>query len=236
MTDQCLLCQQKIAYHLDLAWFLSWRDLKPRYICKRCLEKFMLLDQEKVCVGCGRPSQTDGLCSDYQYWQNKLTDNELLNNRALYQYQNSAMRAYLERYKFWGDYRLRYVFQTKWCNFIQSYYPLKAGWIYVPIPVDEESFQQRGFNQVVGLAEALPLCDILVMKQRQRRPKQAQKNRQQRLQTPQPFGYKKITKDLTGAKVVLLDDVYTTGRTLYHARAILKKHGAALVRSVTLCR
>ncbi|MDO4456609.1 MAG: hypothetical protein Q4B66_08000 [Ligilactobacillus agilis] len=36
--------------------------------------------------------------------------------------------------------------------------------------------------------------------------------------------------------MVLLDDVYTTGRTLYHARVVLKTHGAALVRSVTLSR
>ncbi|HBC90402.1 MAG TPA: ComF family protein, partial [Lactococcus sp.] len=37
-------------------------------------------------------------------------------------------------------------------------------------------------------------------------------------------------------KVLLIDDVYTTGRTLQHAITVLKEAGAQDVRSFSLCR
>ena len=48
--------------------------------------------------------------------------------------------------------------------------------------------------------------------------KQSEKNRQERLLTTQPFllleGHKKYLQQ----EIILFDDVYTTGRTLYHAK------------------
>ena len=234
MNKQCLLCQQNLTYHFDLKWFLTLQPLVDKYLCERCAANFIRLDNKLTCPGCGRLSEMGKLCSDCLRWQQVAS--ELLTNKALYSYQTEAMKDYLERYKFLGDYRLRYVFQRQWCDFIVKNYPPKQGWLYVPIPVDQESKSQRGFNQVIGLAELLPLTEVLEMKQTHGRVKQSKKNRRQRMQTKQPFNYSGSEGEILQKKVVLLDDVYTTGRTLYHARAVLKKHGAALVRSVTLSR
>lgn len=52
----------------------------------------------------------------------------------------------------------------------------------------------------------------------------------------QPFllleGYEKYLQQ----EIILFDDVYTTGRTLYHAKILLYKHGFRMVRSTTIAR
>ncbi|MEI2414047.1 phosphoribosyltransferase family protein [Ligilactobacillus salivarius] len=53
------------------------------------------------------------------------------------------------------------------------------------------------------------------------------------MKTQQPFEY--IGDKLQG-NYVIIDDVYTTGRTLYYAQELLLKNGASRVCSVTLAR
>ena len=66
---------------------------------------------------------------------------------------------------------------------------------------------------------------------------QSAKNRAQRLLTPQPFTLAPQAKDLChGQRVLLLDDVYTTGRTLRHAATQINLTGAKAVTSLTLAR
>nr|MCH9869498.1 hypothetical protein [Serratia marcescens] len=66
---------------------------------------------------------------------------------------------------------------------------------------------------------------------------QSSKTRVDRLQTTQPFEFKEgMEPRIRGRRILLVDDVYTTGRTLYHASAQLKSAGAAAVFSMTLAR
>ncbi|WP_347548788.1 phosphoribosyltransferase family protein [Pseudalkalibacillus hwajinpoensis] len=41
---------------------------------------------------------------------------------------------------------------------------------------------------------------------------------------------------ISNQKILLIDDLYTTGTTLYYAALALKNAGAAEVYSLTLCR
>ena len=71
------------------------------------------------------------------------------------------------------------------------------------------------------------------MKEIRRDKKQSEKSRSERLKTQQPFEY--IGDKLQG-NYAIIDDVYTTGRTLYYAQELLLKNGASRVCSVTLAR
>ncbi|WP_349532800.1 ComF family protein [Leuconostoc citreum] len=64
---------------------------------------------------------------------------------------------------------------------------------------------------------------------------QSRFNRQKRLTRAQPFV---IANDisLSGQSVLLIDDVYTTGRTLYHAAELIYTLGAKNVKSLSLAR
>lgn len=231
MNHKCLLCQRNLNYSISLAWIFSTEPLKEKFICTDCQSRFQRI-HGLTCVGCGRLNDSQ-YCSDCLRWQRM--GKRLLHNKALYCYRNSAMKDYFEHYKFAGDYYLRKVFQTEFQQFIQQEYPQRK-WKYCIIPVDQQTMvNERGFNQVKGLTENLKDEQWLAMDDMRHRGKQSHKNRKERMRTQQPFILNSFAM-VKNQSVVLIDDIYTTGRTLYHAQDLLLKAGAAKVRSVTLAR
>ncbi|WP_251944019.1 ComF family protein [Ligilactobacillus murinus] len=154
-------------------------------------------------------------------------------NKAFYVYAEPNMRAYFEAYKFQGDYRLRQIFVKTLQDHCKKY--LHRGWLVVVIPVDEQTLATRGFDQVVGFLPDIPKKMYLYHLKKFDRCPQSHKSRQERLATPQPFGYCGPA-DLERKNILLVDDIYTTGSTLYHARELLLAHNCGCVRSVTLAR
>lgn len=152
-----------------------------------------------------------------------------MRNDALYEY-NDAMHDFFQKYKFNGNFRLRKIFQKEMIEKLKN-----TSEVIVPIPISKSTLKDRGFNQVIGLIEGIDYFECLeVLKQKQ---EQSKKNRQERLKTKQSFSLvKENLKNITGKKVILLDDIYTTGVTLRHAAKILLDAGVKEIRSVTLAR
>lgn len=153
----------------------------------------------------------------------------ILTNHSLYKY-NSAMKDFMHRYKFQGDYRLRYVFQRQFTDLIR-----KCGSdVIIPIPVNSRTMQTRGFNQVSGLIEnSISIKHLLLAKSTVKSVPQSLKNRQERLKTQQPFLIHH-PDFIMNKSVTLVDDIYTTGRTLYHAANLCREAGCRVINSVTL--
>lgn len=115
-------------------------------------------------------------------------------------------------------------------------------WPVVPVPLHWAKQRKRQFNQTAELAAALakrsprPVWPCLrrVVKTRV----QARLTRQQRLaNVRRAFAVKPgWIKRLRGSKVLLLDDVFTTGATVHACARALKKAGAAEVIVLTLAR
>lgn len=222
------MCAAVILEQPSIALICSLRPVYPAMICSRCMAQFERIGPQ-CCSGCGRQMITQGVCPDCQRWQ-QLYPGEQFTNRALLTY-NEPMQQYFQRYKGQGDYRLRHVFQ----RLIRENFPVQRQTAYIPVPTDPTHLQSRGFNPVVGLYEdCFPLTPLL-----QKLPTekgQAQKNRAERLATPQFF--KCAQNMLLGSKVqqlILLDDIYTTGRTLWHAQQCLRKRYQTLpIHAITL--
>ncbi|MCP9328214.1 ComF family protein [Liquorilactobacillus satsumensis] len=227
----CLLCQRRKYEPFSFAWLFSLQSESDALLCQLCQSTFTPL-KEKICTGCGREGTYVNYCTDCQRWL-QTGISELLYNRALYRY-NDAMKKYFEQFKFAGDYYLRILFKRELARFLRQRY--RQGWLFVPIPVTAETATKRCFNQVEGLFENVTLHKVLYSKIKSKK-QQSLLKRRARLQTPQPFAITSQDQSrLSGAKVVLVDDIYTTGRTLYHARAVLKAAGVAQIRAVTLAR
>lgn len=129
-----------------------------------------------------------------------------------------------------GDYRLREVFSVEFSRVIKQF----DVDLIVPIPVTTETMTTRGFNQVIGLLREVKYYELL---QTKNTAKQAQstKTRKERLATAQPFVINEKV-DIKGKDVLLVDDIYTTGRTLYHAAVLFKQAGCKRIVSVSLAR
>lgn len=223
---QCLLCNRHFNKRLTIKELLWPQPIEWPLICEHCRSGFTAI-QGSTCPICCAPQATTMVCRECRYWQKRYPWK--IRHTALYRY-NEAMKDYMHRYKFNGDYRLRMIFTAAMTAAVAT----QSADVVVPIPVTEETMQKRGFNQVVGLLTGIDLCHCLGTRG-QHKPAQSSKNRHERLQTPQPFKLVEPTH-LGGQRVLLVDDVYTTGRTIYHAAQLAYNADAVSVTSLSLAR
>lgn len=111
----------------------------------------------------------------------------------------------------------------------------------VPVPLHPAKEREREFNQAERLARHLaPALNIPVRMDLVRRVKptetQTKLNRAERTANMQGAFSLRGSKKLTGEKVILLDDVFTTGATTSACARILRKAGAGDVCVWTVAR
>ncbi|MFT9410732.1 ComF family protein [Liquorilactobacillus hordei] len=227
------MCQGKISEYFDLSWVLSFQRTKKKYLCNDCQSNFTKLSDAPTCLGCGRKMNVEEICNDCIKW--KKAYGQLLENVALYEY-NGVMKEYFERFKFMGDFYFANVFNDELKAFVKKEYSKGKDWLYVPIPLSAQSYQTRMFNQVEGLFSGLEFAKLLAVKNKEKK-QQSKLNRQERMKRSQPFILNKGSEEIIeGRKILLLDDIYTTGRTLYYAAEIIRSAGAKEIKSMTLAR
>lgn len=224
---QCLLCNRQLRLKLTIRdLLLPTRIVKP-LICDDCQQNFTPLTGQTACPGCSRPQEKSVLCTECNEWRSVYPWQ--LTHHALYRYDD-AMKEFMQRYKFAGDYRLRQIFSSE---FVSAISKCQVDMV-VPIPVTEQTMRTRGFNQVEGLLGNLPVNHLLKCRDKEK-VAQSKKNRWERLASKQPFIL--INEAAVRRKrILLVDDIYTTGRTLYHAANLLYQAGAATVISISLAR
>lgn len=109
----------------------------------------------------------------------------------------------------------------------------------VPVPLHHKRLKQRGFNHASILAKRLseikcvPLNLNLLMKMRET-PAQVSLKREDRLKNLRNAFV--VTEKLSGEKVILIDDVLTTGATASECSKVLLNAGALEVKVVVLAR
>lgn len=139
------------------------------------------------------------------------------------------MKNYFSQYKFQGDYVLRFVFAKATKKAVKMF----REHTIVPIPVSNEKFQVRGFNQVQGILDAANLSYRNILEKKDTLA-QSSKTREERLRTQQAFKVKKGV-DLPD-KILLVDDIYTTGKTLQLAKQILLEAGVKEILTFSIAR
>ena len=114
-----------------------------------------------------------------------------------------------------------------------------ADWV-LPVPLSRQRLAERGYNQSLLLARALHHAktrhDLLL--RIVDTPAQHTLKRQQRLSAlDQAFALEPLlAHHLAGARVVLVDDVMTTGASLHAAARVVRRGGASHISAVVLAR
>lgn len=215
----CLWCHCSVTEALTIRALFSLRSLDRPAICPACLAKFPKVAERTHCPGCKKAQPKATLCADCQMWQ-RLFPEECITHQALF-YYGAQMQQYFQRFKGQGDYRLRALFAQQLRSVLQ---PQKKT-LFVFIPTKPAHFLQRGFDPVAALFDHFVQPTPLLTKLDTTMP-QAKKNRSERLATPQFFEFSGAYHQLRHVeRIWLLDDIYTTGRTLFHARACLREAG-----------
>ncbi|MEY8370344.1 ComF family protein [Aerococcaceae bacterium 50-4] len=234
----CLICQNAIDNQLTLADILAFRPIQPKLFCQACLIGLQAIDMKDSCQQCGRPLSgkipvevdMKGFCSDCQSWH--TYHNWYFTNLAFYQY-NTVFKDWLVVLKGQGDIRGRFLF----ANQLKDHYRRNADAIWVPMPTSNEKLANRGFNQTNLLLEAAGIPYLDILKSEGGKGKQAYKNRQDRLRDSGKITLAVAHENLDKSRsIILFDDVYTTGTTMFSAYKSLDEAGFKNIRGLTLAR
>ncbi|SDZ33300.1 competence protein ComFC [Evansella caseinilytica] len=250
---RCLLCDQTFGEAVKWTWIFGLEEEKA--ICDQCssaLQRIRVIG----CEECGRPGMmvpnpseeadrlqqelalTGGrraeLCDDCEKWRTiPPWDRLSFRHRALYIY-NPFLQEVLARFKFRGDAAIARVFTGdlralagRVCRYD----------IVTAIPLKEKRQWERGFNQTELLAECFSSVPLL-QRISSSEAKQSKRGRRERLDAVKgAFRLAdKYRRNVQGKRILIVDDVYTTGATLRSAAEAIYEAGATEVAAITVAR
>lgn len=215
----CVICDREIEEDFLMSLLLMYQSK----ICSKCISKIIPIAKNAVCPQCNKAQKFNSICSDCISWNQKHL---VLKNESIFKY-NFEFSKFMHRFKYVGDYQLKNEFSKtarKKLNRMRNKFDL-----IIPIPLTKESEDKRLFNQVKAifgndLNEILKIHKSIQM---------SGLKHEERIK--QEIGFEVISS-VKDRKILLLDDVYTTGTTLHLAAVKLYKNGAQEISSLTLAR
>ncbi len=153
-----------------------------------------------------------------------------INSIAIYDYDDTIKKL-IYTFKGCYDYELKDVFLNRYLTYLRIKY---AGYVLVPIPSSEIDDQKRGFNHVKEMFSALKLPYIDVLR-KNNNEKQSAKSSKDRLNIDNILVEQNINI-LYGKKVLIIDDIYTTGATMFKAIQLVKKANPKVIKVLVVAK
>lgn len=198
--------------------------------CDRC-KKAVVYNNGKTCKRCGV-----GIDGEEDYCGNCMFDKVHFDRSyAVFSYEGAVQNAVLKM-KFGNAGRYAKIF-AKYLVFLAKQNNLEFDAVTFP-PMSANSKRQRGYNQSQLMARyfcELTDCDELLLdalekvKETERQEKLNKSDRKTNL-----VGAYKVKADVKGKRVLVIDDVKTTGATLNECAKVLKAAGAVSVVGLML--
>ena len=194
-------------------------------ICPGCLPKLKYVRQPS-CMRCGKPLEDEAKeycsdCSGGKHW--------FVQGKAVWVHQGAVSQML---------YRYKYENRRDYTDFLASQASAKYGkWIkmrgidcIMPIPLHKKKQNQRGYNQAELLARQIsqnvhiPIDAHCLIRTRNTVPQKELSDKERKKNLKNAF---KIRRNVVQyKKVLLVDDIYTTGSTIDAAAQALQKAGA----------
>jgi len=202
------------------------------FLCDSCLQSLPRIEPP-ICPRCGRPQATGRLCPSCYDWQADIDG-----IRSPFRF-DGVIRTAIHQLKYRN---LRAI--TPALAILMNEY-LEANHldvdVIVPIPLHHKRIRERGYNQSallakeLGILVQLPVDEESLVRDKYVLP-QARTNsvEERRLNVAGVFSCH--GNNLQGKKVLLVDDVATSGATMNACAAVLKSAGAMNVWGLALAR
>ncbi len=216
-----------------------------RYICPSCFKKIVFLENQ-FCPICDKPAidgQTHPVC-DHKHHLDGLI--------SILEYHQPLAKKLIEKIKYQfvsdlinevGYLMFKFLAKQKYLTF-ESF--LKEKPIIVPVPLHRKRQAWRGFNQsiLIGkfLAKNLNLACIedLLLRVKNTTPQVELKGKARRKNIENAFQINKLFLPVISKrklkKILLVDDVWTTGSTLKECTKVLKRNGIKKIWALSLAR
>ena len=207
-------------------------------LCFPCFSQIKFI-RSPLCPHCGHPyaepTEQDHLCGDCL-----LAAPAFLTARALGQYE-SVLLDVIHRFKYGGKVSLGERLGELMAQFTYPSFLIKDYSLVIPVPLHPRRLRQRGFNQALILAREIARCfslrlDISSLRRIVCTEPQVGLGRERRnLNIKGAFSVTDPGR-IKGEKIILVDDVYTTGSTAKECARTLMKNKAERVAVLTLAR
>lgn len=148
------------------------------------------------------------------------------------------MKQSLLRYKYYGSREYGRYYAEEICRYVGTQIKRWNPDILVPVPMTCRKKRIRGFNQAEDLAEKIgellqiPVAAGLAVKKRETKS-QKKLNAVERMRNLKDAF--QIMESVRRLRILIVDDVYTTGSTIETLAECLKESGAGEIYFVTLC-
>ncbi len=193
----------------------------------------------KVCFNKANESTLYNVISDYPLcdeclsklqpiWKKEKIDG--IKHLFIYEYDDE-IRDLIYKYKACGDLELKDVFVSRYKRYLKALY---SGYLIVPAPSSMESDELRGFNHV---EEIFKSCGFKITKCINKKCdfKQSSLSAKERSEVANKleivFGEK-----LRHKKVLLVDDIYTTGSTIKAMINLVKPYNPRRIKVLTVSK
>ncbi len=208
-----------------------------RGICRECREHLPVVT-EPVCRHCGKPIADSGkaVCLDCA-----KKSSEIREGKALWTY-TEQMKSAIADFKYSGHMNSGEFFAEELLRCGHDWICSRKVECIVPVPLHARKKRFRGFNQAEYLAGylaenlQLPVCRALV-RTRDTRPQKGLDDKQRAKNLRGVFeltkGGLKVLRDVQ--RILLVDDIYTTGATLEECARALRTYSDFSVYSICLC-
>ncbi|HAP03313.1 MAG TPA: amidophosphoribosyltransferase [Lachnospiraceae bacterium] len=198
-------------------------------ICRDC-EKLVVKVQGNFCKTCGKPLKKRGeiICSDCSRYHHIFSE-----GRPLYEYEGPVREAvYRFKYKGRKSYADAFAYDAMelWGEWIKA-----SAELIVPVPMNAKKLRQRGYDQADVLARAISVESgipymHLLDRVRKTVPMKALSRGERQNNLKNAFQVRDF--DVKLKRILLVDDIYTTGSTLDECARVLLANGASEVNGI----
>jgi len=199
------------------------------WLCRACQSQIEYVPPP-ICAKCGRHLASGEPCDACQALR--------IDAIRSVAYSEGALREAIHHFKYNGVQALAEPFGRILYAYWQTH-DVSAD-ILIPVPLHPRRLRERGYNQSLLLAEqlarraGLPVDQIALRRVKYTRPQVELGPRERQENVADAFEC--VSSSLTGQKVVLIDDVCTTGATLEACSEALRARGVRSVWALTLAR
>jgi len=207
------------------------------HICTGCRDRLPLV-KSPLCPVCGIPFI--GVGDDHACGQCQTHPPQFESARAHLLYEDSA-RELINHFKYNHKTHLRRPLALLALEGLTEFITGQTPDLIIPVPLHRSRLRNRGFNQAVLLGDlfssrlSAPMLVDGLTRTRQTEPQIELSAEDRRNNVKGAFAANRADM-IYGKRILLLDDVMTTGSTVNECAKVLKKAGATLVVVATIAR
>ena len=203
-------------------------DARGVALCRECIDDFRMVEEASSCPVCGMWTGKRAVCGEC------IEEKRGFEEGCYGFYFDGRLREALHAFKF----RKRKDVGRGLIALVGDKIAALAGRVdsVIPIPVTEKRLKERGFNQSFIIAEeisrtlSVPLTYRSLCKTGETLDQYTLSKKERRRNVKGIFSVKRGA-DIEGQRVLLVDDLFTTGATVGEAARVLTR---AKVKSITL--